>query len=310
MKFRKWLLGIILAIGVYSIIIFLSDFSILVHHLQNVKMEYVLLGVLAIFSGLIVRSFRWNLMIRELGIQINLKSSILIYLCGTAFGLSPGRLGEVAKSHYLKRLVDAPISKTAPTIIIERFLDVFAILIIALSSVLLIGEKHQEILLGYIAVGIFLLLIYKKKHLIKILKKAESIPVLKRISNNLIPSIDIIFLLLKPKIFAKTFFLSALSWLIESLVVYLVLKSFNIDLSIIKSAFIYVVSSLIGSSSLLPGGIGTTEGGLLAFFLWENIKYDDAIGPIIVIRILVLWMTIIFGIIVNRLTEMTILKNK
>ena len=310
MKFTKWLLGIILAIGVYSVIIFLSDFSTLVHNLQNIKLEYVLLGIVAIFSGLIVRAFRWSLMIKMLDVKINLKASTLVYLCGTAFGLSPGRLGEVAKSLYLKRLVNTPISKTAPTIIVERFLDVFAILIIALSSSLLIGIENNIIFLGYVALGIFLFLIYQKKYLIKILEKTSSIPLLRKISQKLIPSVDIIFHLLKPKIFAKTFSLSILAWLIESLVIYFVLKSFDINLSVIKSSFIYVISSLIGSSSFLPGGIGTTEGGLLALFHLENISYDNAIAPILVIRIIVLWMTIIFGIIINRLTEITILKNK
>jgi len=310
MKFTKWLLGIILAIGVYSVIIFLSDFSTLIHNLQNVKLEYVLLGVIVIFSGLIVRAFRWNMMIKMLDIKIDLKSSILIYFCGTAFGLSPGRLGEVAKSLYLKRLVNAPLSKTAPTIIVERFLDVFAILILALSASILIGIENNVIFLGYVALGIFLFLIYQKKYLIKILEKTSSIPLLRKISQKLITSIDIIFLLLKPKMFAKTIFLSLVAWVIESLVIYFVLQSFNIDLDVIKSVFIYVISSLIGSSSFLPGGIGTTEGGLLALFHLENISYDNAIAPILVIRIIVLWMTIIFGIIINRLTEITILKNK
>ncbi len=56
--------------------------------------------------------------------------------------------------------------------------------------------------------------------------------------------------------------------------------------------------------------MGGIEVWLLVFFLFAGILYDDAIGAILLIRIIVLWMTIIFGIIINRIVEMTILKNK
>jgi len=67
MKWSGWLLGIILAIGVYSIFIIFSDGAILVQNLQKIKVEYVMLGVLVIFVGLILRAFRWHLMIKKIG---------------------------------------------------------------------------------------------------------------------------------------------------------------------------------------------------------------------------------------------------
>ncbi len=310
MKSSYWLFVIILAITVYTIIVIISDIETLVDHLQSAKIEFILLGVFVVFIGLIPRSFRWYLMIKELGIKVDWKPVIPIYFSGLAFGLSPGRLGEVAKSIYLKRLVDAPIQKTAPTIIVERLLDVIAVLVISLSAFLLIGEKHVMIIISFFILLICLFLIYKKTYLIKILNKTQRIPFLGKFSNNLIASIDIIFVLLKPKLFIKMLILSVISWMIESLVVYFVLKAFDIDLSIIRSAFIYVTSSLVGAASFLPGGIGTTEGGFIGLLLLENIPYQEAIGPVIIIRSITLWLLIIFGIIIGKLTEIFILKKK
>ena len=310
MKSSYWLFVIILAITVYTIIVIISDIETLVDHLQSAKIEFILLGVFVVFVGLIPRSFRWYLMIRELGIKVDWKPVIPIYFSGLAFGLSPGRLGEVAKSIYLKRLIDAPIQKTAPTIIVERLLDVIAVLVISLSAFLLIGEKHIMIIISFFILLICLFLIYKKTYLIKILNKTQRIPFLGKFSNNLIATIDIIFVLLKPKLFIKMLILSVISWMIESLVVYFVLKAFDIDLSIIRSAFIYVTSSLVGAASFLPGGIGTTEGGFIGLFLLENIPYQEAIGPVIIIRSITLWLLIIFGIIIGKLTEMFILKKE
>jgi len=310
LKSSYWLFIIILAITVYATIVIISDFEILVEHLQTAKIEFILLGGFVVFVGLIPRSFRWYLMIRELGIKISWKPIIPIYFSGLAFGLSPGRLGEVAKSIYLKRLVDAPIQKTAPTIIVERLLDVIAVLVISLSVFLLIGEKHVMIIVSFFILLICLFLIYKKIYLVKILNKTQHIPFLGKFSNNLIVSIDTIFVLLKPKIFVKMLILSVISWLIESLVVYFVLKAFDINLSIIHSAFIYVTSSLVGAASFLPGGIGTTEGGLIALLLLENIPIQESLGPVIIIRSITLWALIIFGVVIGKLTEAFILNKK
>jgi len=299
-KSSRWLLGIVLAIIVYMVIL----------NFQTVKMEYVYLGFLVVYASLMITSIRWHIMIRDLGIMVSPKSSMLVYLCGNAFALSPGRLGEVLRSYYLKRLCNIPVAKTAPTIIVERFFDVFAILVIALSAYLLIGANHEVIIFGYFLLGVFLILIYQKKYLKKILDRTKRIPIIGKRSKVLLESIDVIHILLRPKIFVKIFLLSILAWIFESLVVYFALKAFDINLSIIKSAFIQVTSTLIGSATFLPGGIGATEGGLIGFFLLEGIPYNDAVGPVLLVRIIVLWSIIIVAIIINCIVEATVLKNK
>ena len=310
MKFSQWVLPIILAIVVYTIFLIISDVSEISINLQKIKVEYIILAAVFVIVGLVIRAIRWKIMLESLDVDIKIKPSIAIYFCGTAFGLSPGRLGEVVKSHYLKRLLDVPVKKTAPTIIVERFMDVLAILIIALAAFVLIEINYEVITLGYVLLGGFLIIIYKKEILIKIINKTKSIPIIGKISNQISDSIDVIYLLLKPKIFIKTAFLSILSWFIESFVVYFVIKSFGMDLSIIKSAYIFVITSLIGSASFLPGGLAATEGSLIGFLLLEGIPYNGILGPVIIIRAITLFMTISLGVLINRITEMTILKGK
>ena len=310
MKPSRWIFGIILGICVYAIFVLFSDVSLLIEQLENIEIQFIIMGVFVVFVGLVIRALRWHLMITHLNVKINLKSTLLIYFSGTAFGLSPGRLGEVVKSHYLKRFVNTPITVSAPTIIVERFLDVFAILLIAFFAFLFSGIHHESVIFGFSALFISLFLIYQKKFLIRILTRIESIPFLGKISKNLISSIDIIFVLTQPKILGKTLLLSIISWVIEASVVYFILKAFGISLSIITTQFIYVISSLIGSISFLPGGIGTTEGGLLGLLFLQEVSYDDALGPVLVIRLIALWMTILFGVIMCRIIEITILKGK
>jgi len=310
MNTSKWILITIGIIVVYLLFVMFSDVSILIENFQKMDLKYILLGIAVIFVSISLKGIRWFLMLKNLNIKINLKSCMLIYFSGIAFGLTPGRLGEVMKSHYLKRFIGTPITTSAPTILVERFFDMFAILIISLFALFAISIKNDFIFIGFAILIFSFFLIYEKKIFLKLLTKTKSLPIIGKISEKLIPTMDVVFILTKPKSMLTTLPLSIVSWLLESLVLYFVLKAFDISLSVITSSFIFVASTFLGSISFLPGGIGATEGGLLGLLYLENISYNDALGPVIMIRIMVLWMTIIFGLIINRITEMTILKNK
>jgi len=313
MKIKRthWLISIVFAAAVYLVILLFSDLPTIIESFINIKLEFVFFGILAAYFSLLITGFRWHLMIRGLGKSINFKSTFLVYLCGNAFAISPGRLGEVLRSFYLKRLHGIPVSETGPTVIVERFFDVLAILIIALTFGLIIGT-NQEILyfIGFGLVGIFLVLMYKKKYLKKILYKTQKLPFGSKISLTLLEALDTMYVLLKPKNFIKFFSLSIVSWLIGSLVVYFSLLAFNIELGILQSTFIHVVSTLAGSATFLPGGIGATEGGLFGLLHLEGILYNDAIGPVLLIRMIILWSITICGLIVNSIAESTILKKR
>ena len=293
-KTSHWLITIVFAIAVYLVILLFSDLPTIIENFVNIKIEFALFGFTAAYISLLITGFRWHLMIRGLGKTLGFKSTFLVYLCGNAFAISPGRLGEVLRSFYLKRLHGIPASETAPTIIVERFFDVLAILIF----------------IGFAVIGIFLGLIYKKNYLKKILVKTQKLPFAKKISLTLLDSLDIMYILLKPRIFVKLFTLSVISWAVGSFVVYFSLLAFGINLDIFTSSFIHVVSTIVGSATFLPGGIGATEGGLLGLFHLQGISYNDAIGPMLLIRLIILWSITIFGLIINVIVESTVLKKK
>lgn len=130
-KSSFWLLVVVGTIAFYALFVMLSDISSLIENLSHLEWNYVFLAISVVFIGLFIRAIRWFVMIRTLKVKIGVVESIMIYFSGTAFGLTPGRLGEVMKSHYLKKLTNTPLTTAGPTIIVERILDVFAILLIA-----------------------------------------------------------------------------------------------------------------------------------------------------------------------------------
>ena len=60
---------------------------------------------------------------------------------------------------------------------------------------------------------------------------------------------------------------------------------------------IYTTSTLLGAISFVPGGIGVTEGGMLAQLLLRDIDYSFALCLVLTIRLFTLWMSVIIGFI-------------
>ena len=69
------------------------------------------------------------------------------------------------------------------------------------------------------------------------------------------------------KITLKSWLISIISWSIEIISFYYVFQAFGLDLNLIESGQLVYTSILIGALSFLPGGIGFTEGSLIALLV-------------------------------------------
>jgi uncharacterized protein (TIRG00374 family) len=96
--------------------------------------------------------------------------------------------------------------------------------------------------------------------------------------------------------------LSVVFWLIESVIAYLVLLSFDISsLEFLQLATMYTTSIIIGVVSFLPMGIGVVEGSLAGFFSYQGIELSLALTLVIFIRIFTRWYGVTVGFIFMKL---------
>jgi uncharacterized protein (TIRG00374 family) len=228
-------------------------------------------------------------------IKIPFYRNIVIYFTGYAFSLTPGKLGEVIRSKYLKDEFQLPISRTAPTVLAERYYDVVGVVVITLIAYAFLGAQNV-----FIPLSFFLLIVFyfsvNKKFSQKIFSVLGRIKRFNKIHYKLVEIRDSLEILLKPRIFIKSSLLSIISWGLESVGVYFIFKAFALNISLLNTAFVFVVGSLIGAASFLPGGVGGTEGGLLGLLILNGYSYDEIIGPVLMIRTYTLWYVIILGI--------------
>ncbi len=296
----KMLIIVIITIALYAAFVISSDISLLIDKFQKFNFVYLPPAFLLVLFSYFIRSLRWDSFLKTLSIDIPMKKSISLFFAGLGFGITPGKLGEVIKSHLLKKDYNQPFSKTAPIVLVERYYDLVGLLIISIVGIWFI-ELEKTVIISSLGVIIVALIVSQQRRpVLKILEKLGSVSFLKKIIKKLLETFETIHFLLKPKLYAKSVGYSVTAWLIESFAVYLIFLGFNIDLELPTIILIFAVSSIIGGLSMLPGGIGLTEGGMVGLLLLEGIDYTSAISVVLLVRIVTLWFSVTIGLIVLK----------
>lgn len=211
---------------------------------------------------------------------------------------SPGKMGEVLKSFLLKEISNESISKTAPIILAERITDFLSLTFITI----IVGMYFNYTgMIAYVVLVFFLIVII----FISNRKLAEStiaffskISFVKKHSERIITLYESSYLLIKPKPLIYMFVISVFSWSFECLGFYLILMNFDPHINLLWPVFVFSLSIIVGAISMLPGGLGVTEGSLSLILINGGMVKNNAVASTILIRIATLWFAVILGAIV------------
>ena len=299
MKFKKSLLiGILGIIAIYAVILIAFDINIISEKINDFDFKYlpIIIPLIPLTWGVLF--LRWNLLLKNSDIDIPLKDNFMIFISGFALGVTPGKVGELIKSQLLKNKFNISRSKTAPLVIVERFYDFSAIAIISLFGILVF--EYSIYIFGILAIGIsiFLIVTSSEKIFLKFLNKIEKIKFLKNFSNELPKSFDVIQKSTRGKILPLSITLSVVFWFLDSIIAYLTLLSFGIDIiDYFVLMSIYTSSIILGVISFLPLGIGVVEGSLVGFLSLNGIEFHLATAIVVFIRFFTRWIGVMAGFI-------------
>jgi len=95
----------------------------------------------------------------------------------------------------------------------------------------------------------------------------------------------------------------------EGLIVFLAVKAFGGNISILGAFFVIAISSLAGALSFLPGGLGIAEGSIMAILILGGISADIAAATTLLTRFSTLWLGVAIGIIGLMLVQKSIQAN-
>ncbi|MSQ31707.1 MAG: flippase-like domain-containing protein [Dehalococcoidia bacterium] len=246
-----------------------------------VKSANPYLYVLAIFSyyvAFLLRGWRWQIMIRNIGINTNAGEKVPSIRACTEFimlgwfgnTLAVARLGDAYRSWLLSHETGIGFSRSFGTIVAERMIDVATVaVLLAISIALFIagiksGERSWILVslgvgLGLVFAALIILLAmvkYGKRVALKLPGRFNEI--YKRIHDGTLGSFRRLPLL---------FSISAMLWIIDSLRLLLVLQAVDahIEMTAVQAlAFILFASlaqSVLTAIPFTPGGLGFVEAG-------------------------------------------------
>jgi uncharacterized protein (TIRG00374 family) len=89
--------------------------------------------------------------------------------------------------------------------------------------------------------------------------------------------------------------LSIISWGFECLGYYLILTNFEIQIDIFWAFFSYSFATIVGALSMLPGGLGVTEGSLTLLLVQKGLSEYNAFAATFIVRAVTLWFAVLVG---------------
>lgn len=293
----------ILTVAVAALVVLWGDAPAVLAAIQHFPPLLVVPVVLLTTWNYALRYLRWNYYLRVLGVTgIGKMDSALIFLSGFAMGLTPGKSGEITKSYWLREITSAeraPLARTAPIVFAERLVDGIAMLLLA-SSGLISFRFGAVALLGVAAAAVAALAVLQARRLVhRILDTVAAHDRTRRLATVLRTAYDSAREVLTLPRLLIAVGVGILSWGGECLALYVILLGLGAEPGwtlVNQATFALAAGSLVGSASLLPGGIGAAEGTVAAVLdLVARQPRDVAAAATLLIRACTLWFGVTLG---------------
>lgn len=280
----------------YGVATLASDYKRVLSALANFPGSSLASVLALVFTGWLVRGWRFFYYLTGSGESVPLGYAVAAFLAGFALTGTPGKVGEAVKGVFLKRDYGVAVTKVVGILVVERLMDLWGVLLLGSFSLLLFkGWESRFVLCAVVvlAAGAFLCL---EKVYRPVLERLARIPFLSWICTKLLETLLAGRELMTPRIFAVGLLASVVAWAMESVSLYLVLRGLGLSATLLQANFVYCFSTIVGALSMLPGGIGGTEAGMIGLLIFMGIPYESGLPAVILIRLCTLWAAIVVGV--------------
>ena len=283
------------AVIVFILLSLISDIDALEHALVGFPLYLLVPLALLSLGNYLLRFVKWHWYLKLLGHRINRFPNLLVFLSGFALTVTPGKVGEFIKAYIVKERFHVPYTTSTAVLLMERFTDVVAILILSCLGFFLASLHWSFAALSILALLAFVMLLRNRSIAGWIIDRTARIPLLKRFSGSLRTFYDQGWILLEVGVFIPSLLLSLAAWFLEGLGYAIVAWGLGSPLSLMEGVFIYSVALLGGALTLFLGGLGATEGGMVGLGIIFGMSRSTAAASTIIIRVMTLWLAVIIG---------------
>lgn len=293
---RRFIYSLVLAFLVLVALVIFGDARHIGGALRHIRWQFLPLILALAFLNYFIRFLRWHWYCRWTNIHLSVKRSWAVFFSGLAMSITPGKLGEVVKSFFIREMTGTPVSTTLPIVFAERFTDLFSVMILAGIGAFGFHYGSSVVWIVLAIVAILLVIVMNRRLAERMLRLFRHLPFLRNSSSKLTEVYEGAYRLFTLRPLSFALLLGTAAWLCECIGFFLTLYALNQPLGILVAIFIYAFSTLFGAISFLPGGLGTTEGSLAGLLLLRGFPKDLASAATLVIRAATLWFAVLVGL--------------
>jgi uncharacterized protein (TIRG00374 family) len=269
---RIGLLGALVSLAAVYFVVRQMDVSLIGDAFAHAQYIYLLPSAALIVLGLGARAVRWRVLLSG-GLPIQRAFSILnvAYLVN---GVLPLRIGEVARAWMATQVVPpVPFFKSTSTIIVERLLDVLAVLVIS-ALALTVAPLPDQLRAGallftpVVIVGFLVLVLMasQRDRALRLVEKVTAVfPLLQRwnVSSFLGHFLDGLTPLTRPIPLLNTLLWTAISWAFSLASGYVLMLAFFSRADWAVTCLFTAAASFAVAVPAVPGNLGTYELSIL-----------------------------------------------
>lgn len=132
-------LRVLTVLSLIALVLFLKiDLRETLAILSGANVWLVALAVLGFIPFLIVKAWRWQIVLRDLGVAIPFREAIRLYALGLGAGMiTPGNVGDAIKVAYFR---ERGFSQSILSVVLDRIWDVLILLLLAGSGIFLFSQ--------------------------------------------------------------------------------------------------------------------------------------------------------------------------
>lgn len=257
-----------LAVALMYFLLSKAGFDLLVKSLMLLDYGWVLLAVVLYTFDMFIRAFRWKAVLKGNDIHISIWDSFFAYNLGNSLNIIiPAKLGDIARSYYLKKKLALGYSRTLPATFLDRVFDVLGVYVVLLfcGIYIIAGTRLEDWFYYTFAAGIAALVLTVAAMEI-LFRRKETVARIKneKLRNLILSLLEAFSGSFKDKgNFMLLLACSVVIWLCEGVFSYLIFISMGQSMNLFIIIFATMIAILTKVIPITPGGIGVFEGTMV-----------------------------------------------
>ncbi|MFZ2682095.1 MAG: lysylphosphatidylglycerol synthase transmembrane domain-containing protein [Patescibacteria group bacterium] len=298
---------LIFGLGLFAVIVFILagsfKFDEVVDTVADFPLSYLAILLTASFLVSVLKGARFHVLVRHAGIEINFRHSLRLFLASQA--ATPIPAGETIRVGLLKQETGASLGKAVSPVLGQAVYEIAAAAVIVFAASAYYPELFVPSVIAVIGLVLMVWILLYRRAFNFALRLFVTIPGVGQYAERIKSAREHLrhnFTLLQEGGFDRHVFaaiiLALVAQLMGGLLVLIATTAFDLPLNFFQATLVYACGAILqGLFTLIPAGLGVTEGGMSGVLHVLGIELSVALAVVIIIRVATLLFPVVLGVI-------------